>query len=70
MNKTYSYKIPLKHDVIHSDEFNTIEECVDACKAKCEELGVDYNDDRVKLFFTEDFGESYVECTEEGEIAG
>ena len=48
--------------------FKTIEECVEACKAKCKELGVDYYDDEVKLFLTNADGK--LEVTEEGELAG
>ena len=47
--------------------FKTIEECVEACKAKCKELGVDYNNRGVKLFMTDTDGKW--EVTEEGEFA-
>jgi len=71
MNKTYHYEIPLKNGCIHrSNEFLTIEECVEDCKNMCEACGVDYDDREVKLFLTDDFGETYEECTEEGELAG
>ena len=48
--------------------FKTIEEGGDACKAKCKELGVDYNPRDVKLFLTNADGK--LEVTEEGELAG
>lgn len=71
MNKTYCFSIPCDDGSrFQSDDFTSIEDCVEACKAKCEELGVDYNDREVKLYLTDDFGETYEECTEEGELAG
>ena len=72
MNKTYHYEIlpPADIDIRVSDEFDTIEECIEACKADCKALGIDYNEPYVKLFLTDDFGENYEECTEEGELAG
>ena len=74
MNKTYHFEIPLhagnKMALARSEEFDTIEECVEACKKSCKEHDVDYNDRKVKLFLTDDFGETYEECTEEGELAG
>ena len=48
--------------------FKTIEECIEVCKAKCKELGVDYNDRGVKLFMIDSDGKW--EVTEEGELAG
>ena len=48
--------------------FKTIEECVEACKAKCKALGVNYNDRDIKLFMTDSDGKW--EVTEEGELAG
>lgn len=74
MNKTYHYEIPSVKgedglpDGVVSGEFNTIEECVATCKADCEELEVDYNSNNVKLYLSNDFGETYEECTEEGEL--
>ena len=47
--------------------FKTIEECVKACKAKCKELGVEYYDNKVKLFMTNSDGKW--EVTEDGELA-
>ena len=47
--------------------FKTIEECVEACKAKCKELGVEYYDNKVKLFMTDSDGKW--EVTEDGELA-
>ena len=47
--------------------FETIEECVEACKTKCKELGVDYYDNKVKLFMTDSDGKW--EVTEDGELA-
>ena len=47
--------------------FKTIEECIMVCKAKCKELGVDYNDREVKLFMTDTDGKW--EVTEDGEFA-
>lgn len=77
----YDYEIPIPpfhpmlprkgvHDVkaVDGRGFKTIEECVEACKAKCKELGVDYYDDEVKLFMTDSDGK--LEVTEEGELAG
>ena len=49
-------------------DYETIEDCVEACKAKCKELGVDYYDNKVKLFMTDSDGKW--EVTEEGELAG
>ena len=68
MNKVYHYEI-LPAEIVSGD-FQTIEECVEACKAECESLGVDYNDRKVLLFLSDDFGETWEECTEEGELAG
>jgi NH3-dependent NAD+ synthetase len=70
MNKTYHYEIPQPEGGVCSPEFDTIEDCVEDCKRVCQELGVDYNDRAVKLFLTNDYGETYEECTEEGELAG
>ena len=70
MHKLYCYQIPLSDGYINSDLFETIEDCIAACKSRCEKLNVDYNDREVKLFLTEDFGETYEECTEKGELAG
>ena len=67
MNKTYHFKI---FSGALSMGYDTIEECVEECKKTCECLGIDYNDREVKLFLTNDFGETYEECTEEGELAG
>ena len=68
MNKVYRYEI--RPASIVSGDFQTIEECVEACKAECAELGVDYGDRDVMLFLSDDFGETWEECTEEGELAG
>lgn len=86
MNNPYNYEIPIPpfHPMlprkgvrgikaIDGHGFKTIEECVEACKAECKKLGVDYNDHRynnrrVKLFMTDADGKR--EVTEEGELAG
>lgn len=69
MNKTYHYEIPAgKYGAVCSDEFNTIEECVEECKKACIELEIDYDRRDVKLFITD--GDGIEECTEEGEFAG
>lgn len=82
MNKNpYDYEIPIPpfHPIlprkgVHGIKavdgcgFKTIEECVEACKAECKKLGVDYNDRDVKLFMTDADGKW--EVTEEGELAG
>jgi len=70
MFKTYHFEFPLNIGGLYqSAEFKSIEECVERCKLACEVYNVDYNSDEVKLFLTEDFGETYEECTEEGELA-
>lgn len=68
MNKVYRYEIR-PADIVSGD-FQTIEECVEACKAECVELDVDYDDRDVMLFLSDDYGETWEECTEEGELAG
>ena len=81
MNNPYDYEIPIPQfhpmlprkgvrglKVVDGLGFKTIEACVEACKAKCKELGVDYNDRNVKLFMTDSDGKW--EVTEEGELAG
>jgi len=68
MNKVYHYEI--RSVEVVSGNFQTIEECVEACKNECDELGVDYDDRDVMLFLSNDFGETWEECTEEGEFAG
>ena len=81
MNNPYDYEIPIPQfhpmlprkgvrglKVVDGRGFKTIEACVEACKAKCKELGVDYNDRNVKLFMTDADGKW--EVTEEGELAG
>lgn len=69
MNKTYHYEIVRPNGTIYqSKEYNTIEECVEECQGMCEVYGVEYCDSEVRLFLTEDFGETYEECTEEGEL--
>ena len=68
MNKVYKYEI--RPADVASGDFQTIEECVEACKAECESLGVDYDRRDVMLFLSDDFGETWEECTEEGELAG
>ena len=71
MFKTYHFSIPLGNGkTFHSVEYKTIEECVQECKLKCNELDVDYDRRDVMLFFTDDFGETFEECTEKGELAG
>ena len=68
MNKVYRYEI--RPAGVVSGDFQTIEECVKACRAECKSLGVDYDDRDVMLFLSDDFGETWEECTEEGELAG
>lgn len=81
MNNPYDYEIPIPpfHPMlprkgvlgikaVDGRGFKTIEECVEACKAECKKLGVDYNDRGVKLFKTDADGKW--EVTEEGELAG
>lgn len=81
MNKLpYDYEIPIPpfHPMlprkgvrgikaVDGRGFKTIEECVEACKAECKKLGVDYNECGVKLFMTDQ--DSKWEVTEEGELA-
>ena len=81
MNKNpYDYEIPIPSfhpmlprkgvrgiKAVDGRGFKTIEECVEACKAECKKLGVDYNDRNVKLFMTDADGKW--EVTEEGELA-
>ena len=81
MNKMpYDYEIPIPpfHPMlprkgvrgvkaVDGRGFKTIEECVKACKAKCKELGVEYYDNKVKLFMTNSDGKW--EVTEDGEFA-
>ena len=81
MNKMpYDYEIPIPpfhpmlprkgvHGVkaVDGRSFKTIEECVEACKAQCKELGVEYYDNKVKLFMTDSDGKW--EVTEDGELA-
>ena len=73
-SKPYHYEIPIPpfgptNDVRYkSYKFGTIEECVEACKAGCKDLGVDYNHHDVKLFMTDSDGTW--EVTKEGELAG
>ena len=67
MNKTYHYEIPAgKYEGVCSDGFNTIEECVEACKKDCIELEIDYSHRDVKLFVAD--GDNIEECTEDGGI--
>lgn len=66
MNKVYRYEI--RPAGVVSGDFQTIEECVEACKAECADLGVDYDDRDVKLFMTD--ADGVWEVTEEGELAG
>ena len=80
MNKMpYDYEIPIPpfHPMlprkgvrgvkaVDGRGFKTIEECVEACKAKCKELGVEYYDNKVKLFMTNADGKW--EVTEDGEL--
>ena len=81
MNKLpYDYEIPIPpfHPMlprkgvcgikaVDGRGFKTIEECVKECKAKCKELGVEYYDNKVKLFMTNADGKW--EVTEDGEFA-
>ena len=81
MNKLpYDYEIPIPpfHPMlprkgvrgvkaVDGRGFKTIEECVKACKAKCKEFGVEYYDNKVKLFMTNSDGKW--EVTEDGEFA-
>lgn len=79
MNNPYDYEIPIPlHSMplckgvhglkaIDGRGFKTIEACVAACKAKCKELGVDYNRRDVKLFKT--IIDAKWEVTEEGKFA-
>ena len=74
----YHYEIPIPYDSpvlprpTHGAKavgtYPTIEECVEACKAECKKLGVNYDDRDVKLFMTDRDG--VWEVTEEGEMAG
>lgn len=82
MDKPYHFEIPIPpmSPILPSDvrptigakyigsSYATIEECIEACKAKCKKLGVDYDDRDVKLFMTDRDGKW--EVTEEGELAG
>ena len=68
MNKISKYEI--RPADVAGGYFQTIEECIEACRAECEELGVDYDDRDVMLFLSDNFGETWEECTEEGELAG
>ena len=82
MNKRpYDYEIPIPpfHPVlprkgvhgikaVNGRGFETIEACVEECKAECKKFGVDYNDCDVKLFMTDIDGKW--EVTEEGELVG
>ena len=81
MNNPYNYEIPIPpfHPMlprkgvfgikaVDGVGFKTIEECVEACKVRCKELGVNYDDREVKLFMTDRDG--VWEVTEEGELAG
>lgn len=71
MNKSYHFEFPLKNgERCRSVEFSTIEDCIEECKKMCQAYGIDYDDREVMLFLTDDFGETYEECTEEGELAG
>lgn len=70
MNKLYYYEIPGYPESSFKHGYRTIEECVKECKAECFELGVDYDDPGVKLYLSDDFGDTFEECTEEGELAG
>lgn len=70
MWKRYHFEIPIENGRYWSDGYETIEECVATCKETCKLLGVNYNRRDVKLFYTDDFGNTYEECTEEGELAG
>lgn len=69
MNKTpYHYEIPANGEKLKSRQYETIEQCIEACKAECKELGANYDDRDVKLFMTDSDG--VWEVTEEGELAG
>lgn len=74
----YHYEIPIPYDSLELPRpthgaksigyYSTIEECVEACKARCKELGVNYDNRDVMLFMTDRDG--VWEVTEEGELAG
>ncbi len=76
-NKTpYSFEFPIPSTnprlphvsySIKCTGYATIKECVAACKAKCADFGVNYDDREVKLFMTDADGKW--EVTEEGELA-
>lgn len=69
MNKTYHYEFVRPNGKIYqSVEYIDIDACVEACKETCEYYGVEYCDSEVRLFLTEDFGETYEECNELGEL--
>lgn len=69
MNKTYHYEIVRRNGTIYqSVEYKDIDACVEACQEMCEDYGVEYCDSKVRLFLTDDFGETYEECNELGEI--
>ena len=73
MNKPYHFEIPLPPKKPSgakyiSGKYATIERCVEACKAKCKKLGVNYDDRDIMLFMTDLDG--VWEVTEEGELAG
>ena len=69
-NKTpYSFEFLLPDgELYESDQFRSVEECVEACKAACAKHGVNYDDRDVRLFMTDADGKW--EVTEEGELAG
>lgn len=64
----YEFPIPAYDENCTSEQYATIEECVEACKKACIEYGVNYDDRDVKLFMTDRDG--VWEVTEEGELAG
>lgn len=67
MNKTYHYQIPAdKYEGVWSDGFNTIEECIKACKKSCLELEIDYNCSDVKLFIVD--SNNVEECSEKSKF--
>ena len=77
MNNPYDYEIPIPqfHPMLPRKGVRGLKAVdgrgfkpIEACKAKCKELGVDYNDRNVKLFMTDSDGKW--EVTEEGELAG
>ena len=56
MNRTYHYELVRPNGTIyHSNEYNTIDECVEECKGMCEVYDVEYCDSEVCLFLNMKF---------------